>query len=137
MSTFPFLSDEWIAEVRKIRAEAEANGGAAAVPSSLRMNLVITQVPFGAGSIDAHLDTSSGLADLDSGHIDPADLVVTVDYVTARSILVEGNFQAAMQAFMAGKVKVDGDMTKLFELQGASPGPGAAEMAERLKAITE
>jgi hypothetical protein len=137
MSTYPFLSDEWIEAAHQIRAEAEASGSAPAVPSALRMNLVITQVPFGDGSLDAHLDTSSGLADLDAGHIDPADLKVTVDYVTARSILVEGNFQAAMQAFMAGKVRVDGDMTKLFELQGASPGPGAAAMAERLKGITE
>ena len=137
MPTYPFLSDDWIEEARRIRSEAEAAGGGAAVDHSLRMNLLITEVPFGGGMVDAHLDTSSGIADLDAGHIDPADLLVTVDYETARSILVDGNMQAAMQAFMMGRVKVVGDMTKLFELQSANPGPTAQELAERLREITE
>ena len=41
---------------------------------------------------------------------------------------------------MAGKIRVDGDMTKLMALQTAPvPGPAraAAEMATRLKEITE
>jgi hypothetical protein len=137
MATYLFLSDEWIDEARKIRADAEADGSSPQVALSVRMNLVVTDVPFGSGSIDAHLDTSSGLAELDSGHIDPADLMVTVDYVTARSILVEGNAQVAMQAFMTGKVKVDGDVSKLIDLQSTSPGPAAHGMAQRLREITD
>ena len=46
---------------------------------------------------------------------------MTVDYVTARALLVEGNPQAAMSAFMAGKIRVDGDLAKLMAVQGASP----------------
>jgi hypothetical protein len=40
---------------------------------------------------------------------------------------------------MAGKIRVDGDMTKLMALQTAPPGAdsSAAEMATRLKEITE
>ena len=43
-----------------------------------------------------------------------------------------------MQAFMAGKVKVEGDMAKLMALQAAPAGAdaSAAEMANRLKEIT-
>jgi hypothetical protein len=136
MPTYPFLSDEWVLEARRIRAEAEAEGTGAAVPSSIRANLVITAVPFGNGALDAHLDTSSGLAEIDSGHIDPVDMVITVEYDTARSILVEGNMQVAMQAFMTGKVKVDGDVSKLIELQTSSPGPSAQGLAQRLREIT-
>ena len=137
MPTHPFLSDEWIEEARRIRAEAEAEGVAPNVANAVRMNLVITDVPFGPGSVDAHIDTSSGAANIDSGHIDPADLVITVDHMTARSILVEGNMQVAMQAFMTGRIKVDGDVSKLIELQSASPGPGAQQIAQRLRDITE
>jgi hypothetical protein len=137
MPTYPFLSEPWIEEARAIRAEAEAQGATPNVEHSVRMNLVVTEVPFGSGSIDAHLDTSSGMAELDSGHIDPADLVVTVDYSTARSILVEGNMQVAMQAFMTGKIKVDGDVAKLIDLQSSSPGPGAQTVAQKLRDITE
>ena len=67
------------------------------------------------------------------------DLTVTVDYDTAKAILVEGNPQAGMQAFMQGKVRVEGDMAKLMALQAqpAATDPNAAEMAARLRDITE
>ena len=48
------------------------------------------------------------------GHLENPDLTVTLDYVTAKAILVDGNPQAGMQAFMAGKIKVQGDMTKMM-----------------------
>jgi putative sterol carrier protein len=42
-----------------------------------------------------------------------------------------------MQAFMAGKVKVEGDMAKLMALtSGPAPGADAVEMANRLKDMT-
>jgi putative sterol carrier protein len=137
MATYVFLSDTWIEEARKIRAEAAAEGTNATVPHSVRVNLVITDVPFAEGTVDAHVDTTSGIVEIDSGHIDPADMVVTVDHSTARSILVEGNTQVAMQAFMTGKIKVEGDVSKLIELQGGPPGPAAQVLAERLREITE
>jgi hypothetical protein len=137
MPTYPFLSDEWIEEARTIRAEAEAKGTTPNVDHSVRINLVIIDVPFDPGTLEAHLDTSSGLAELDSGHIDPVHMVVTVDYSTARSILIEGNMQVAMQAFMTGKIKVDGDVSKLIELQNTAPGPGAQDLAQKLRDITE
>jgi hypothetical protein len=132
---YPFLSDEWLEEARKIRAEYA--GKTPPIPHVVRMNLVVTSVPFGDGDIDAHMDTSSGEIDLDMGHVENQDLKVTVDYDTAKAILIEGNPQAGMQAFMAGKVKVEGDMAKLMALQAAPPPDAStAEMANRLKEIT-
>jgi SCP-2 sterol transfer family len=137
MPRHPFLSEEWIEEAREIRARAAADGASASVPHAVRMNLVINEVPFASGSLDAHIDTTSGTVDLDSGHIDPCDLKVTVDYDTARSILVDGNSQVAMQAFMTGKIRVEGDVAKLIDLQTAAPGPNAQVLAQRLRDITE
>lgn len=136
MATYPFLSDEWVTEARRIREEY-GGGEEAAVSHLVRMNLVITDVPFRDDPIDAHVDTSDGGIKLDYGHIDPADLKVTVDYVTAKSILVEGNAQAGMQAFMAGRIRVEGDMAKLMALQTTAPDPRAQAVAQRLKDITE
>ena len=68
---------------------------------------------------------------------DNPDLTVTLEYETAKAILVEGNPQAGMQAFMAGKIKVQGDMTKLMAMQSASPDPVAAEIAAKINAITD
>jgi putative sterol carrier protein len=134
---YPFLSDEWLDQARAIRAEYQ--GKTPPVPHVVRMNLVVTQVPFSDEDILAHLDTSSGELDLDTGHLAEQDLKVTVDYDTAKAILIEGNPQAGMQAFMQGKVRVEGDMAKLMALQAspAAADPNAAELAQRLRDITE
>jgi hypothetical protein len=136
VATHPFLSPEWIDEARRINDEYR--GRTAPVPAQVRVNLVVTDVPFEAGSIDAHVDTSSGELEIDTGHIDGADLTLTLDYATARSILVEQDPQAAMSAFMGGRIKVQGDMTKLLVLQGqmAAVDPVAVEAAGRIRAIT-
>jgi putative sterol carrier protein len=134
MATYPFLSDEWVEEARKIRQEFEGQGGA--MPHQIRMNLVITEVPFADAAIDAHMDSSDGQLRLDLGHIEPVDLKVTLDYGTAKAILVEGNPQAGMQAFMAGKIRVEGDMAKLMAMQAMPPDATAQEVASRLRAIT-
>lgn len=135
MTAYQFLSPEWSEEARKLRAEFAGRAPAAPVP--MRMNLVVNDVPFGDGPLDAHLDTTSGDIVLEAGHLDPADLKVTIDYVTAKAILVEGNPQAGMQAFMAGRIKVEGDMSKLLALQAAPTDPVHAELAIRMREITE
>jgi len=132
---YKFLSDEWMTEAKKIREEF---AGKSTPPAhAVRMNQIITDVPFGDGTINAHMDTSSGEVDMDTGHIDNPDLTVTLDYETAKAILVDQNPQAGMQAFMAGKIKVQGDMTKLMAMQSGAPDPTAQEVANRIKEITE
>lgn len=131
---YPFLSDEWIEEAHAIRADFD--GPLPASSHQVKMNLLVTDIPFGDGDLEAHLDTSSGAFRLDKGHLDDPDLKVTVDYDTAKAILVDGNPQAGMQAFMAGKIRVEGDMAKLMTLQATPPDERAHELAERLRAIT-
>jgi len=141
-ATYPFLSDEWIAEARKIRAEfaADPSHQTTAAPASVRMNQVITDVPFGDGRLDAHLDTSSGTLEMETGHLEEADVTVTLDYATAKAIFVDGTLEAGMRAFMDGKVRVQGDMAKLISAlqQLAPPEPGAVDQAQaRIRDITE
>jgi putative sterol carrier protein len=104
------------------------------------MNQVVTDVPFGSGTIKSHLDTSLGEADIELGHLEKPDVTVTLDYATAKAILVEGNPQVAMQAFMAGKIKVDGDLAKLLTMLqtlAVAPDPAAIAIAKRIQAMTE
>ncbi len=135
MATYLFLSDDWLEAARAIRAEYEGAGGS--IDHSIRMNLIVIEVPFGEGAVHAHADTSTGELVLDIGHIEGPDLTVTVGYEIARALLVEGNAQAGLQAFMQGKIKVDGDIAKLMALQGMSPDPTAAEIAVRIQEMTE
>jgi hypothetical protein len=122
-------------EAKKIREEYRGKGTAPA--HTVKMNQIITDVPFGEGTIEAHMDTSSGELEMDTGHIDGADVTVTLDYETAKAIFVEGNPQAGMQAFMAGKIKVQGDMTKLMAMQAGPPDATAQEVAKKIADITE
>jgi putative sterol carrier protein len=137
VAKYPFLSEEWIAGVRKIGDEARADGGGAQIPHAVKMNQVITEVPFGGGTIEAHMDTSTGEMTMEMGHLPDPDLTVTLDYATAKAIFVEGNPQAGMQAFMAGKVKVQGDMTKLMAMQATPPDARAQEFSQKVRDITE
>lgn len=125
-----FLSDEWVEAARQVRKEAEAP---ATAPARVKMNLVITEVPFGEGSVDAHMDTTSGALQLELGHLDAPDVTATLDYDTAKAMMVDANPQAAMQAFMAGKIKLQGDMTKAMAMQS---GPVDPELTQRIQEIT-
>ena len=128
---YQFLSDDWIDAARKLREEADKP---AVAPQPVKMNLVITEVPFGEGSVDAHMDTTSGELHLDVGHLDGADVTATLDYDTAKAMMVDANPQAAMQAFMAGKIKLQGDMTKAMAMQS---GPADPELTKKIQEITE
>jgi putative sterol carrier protein len=129
---YKFLSDDWIAAARKIREEVSQEQTAA--PQPLKMNLVITDVPFGEGSVEAHIDTTSGQVEMDLGHVDNPEVTATLDYDTARAIMVDSDPQAGMQAFMAGRIKLQGDMTKALAMQSGSADP---ELTRKIQEITE
>jgi hypothetical protein len=136
----PFLSDDWVAEARQIRDEFRTNGTAERAVSipPVRINHVITDVPFGEGQIRAHTDTTSGVVEMDVGHLDDAEATVTLPYATAKAVIIDGDVQVAMQEFMSGRIKIEGDLTKLMAFQQASAAadPAAAELNARLRAIT-
>jgi putative sterol carrier protein len=133
---YPFLSDEWFEAAMALR-EQYADQLPDAV-MEIRINQIITDVPFGDGTVEAYLDTSSGTATFLLGSVDDPDAVVTTDYQTARVMIVDQDPALAMQAFMEGKVKVQGDMMKLMAAQAAQPhNEAAAQLAADLKAITE
>ena len=133
MATFPFLSDDWFDAVQRIVTERNVEIPAHA---DLLMNLIVTDTPFGADRL-LHVGAKDGSPAWGLGHADGADLVLTTDYTTARDIFVSGNPAAGMQAFMEGKVKVQGDLTKLMAAQATGAGPGAPGLAEALSAITD
>jgi putative sterol carrier protein len=128
---YKFLSDEWVQAARKIREEAEAPTTA---PQPVKMNLVITDVPFGEGTVNAHMDTTSGTVELELEHLDSPDVTATLDYETAKAMMVDANPQAGMQAFMAGKITLQGDMTKALALQSGPPNP---DLTAKIQEITE
>jgi putative sterol carrier protein len=131
-----FLTPEWMDAARGIREKYADQ--APAVPHKIRMNQVITDVPFDeTGQVRLFMDTSEGQVHMELGELENADVTVTTDYETARKIFVDQDPQAGMQAFMSGKIKVQGDMTKLMMMQSTAPDATALAIAQEIKAITE
>jgi len=133
--THAFLSDEWMAAAKAVREKYA--GQSTKVTTIVKMNQIITDVPFGDGTLNVFLDTSSGDVVMDLGALDAPDLTVTTDYVTARQIFVDQDQAAGMQAFMAGKIKVQGDMMKMMALQSGMPQDEVAkQISTEIKDLT-
>jgi hypothetical protein len=154
-----FLSPEWITGAKAIRDEYAAHLPALAVPE-LRVNLLITGAPDSVaadGVVHAHADTAGPVLALDTGLLDDPELTVTVDYHTAYDLLVEQKPNAALGAFLSGRIRLAGDVERLARQTGFDPAaipgllanlgitggstladvdPMAAEIGDRIRALT-
>jgi len=130
-----FLSESWIEAARDIRHRY--SGDVPVIDVIVRINVITTKVPFGDGTISAYIDTSNGSLEMELGSIEESDLTVTTDYETARKLFVEQDPTASMQAFMAGRIKVEGDITRLMVMQTSLPQTDKTDaVAAEIKAIT-
>jgi hypothetical protein len=126
----PFLSEAWFDAFDGIRDEAPEPPAAA---KDLKINVVVTGGPDGS---DVPICMAAGA--FERGLADDAPTKLTVPYDVAKSLFVKGDPQAAMQAFMSGQIKVEGDMTKLMAMQaGGPPTEEQTAFQEKVKGITE
>lgn len=133
--THPFLSDEWMQAAREIREKYADR--VPTVTAVIRINQVIVDVPFGDGEVLSYFDTSSGQLEMELGELDEADATITTDWATAKAMFVDQDQAVVMQAFLSGKVKVQGDMMKLMAMQTAVPSNEFTDtIADEIKAIT-
>ncbi len=128
-----FLSDEWFVAVDEL---VDAVGADAPAGADIVMNLVVSDTPF-ENERRLHVGARDGRGHWGLGHAPDADLVVTTDYDTAREILLSGDPQAGLNAFLSGKVTIQGDLAKLFATQAAAGVPaGTSELTAAILAIT-
>ena len=126
----PFLSDAWFQAAEKLISEHDTG---APPHANVLMNLEVTN---GDQTVEFHMGSRDGSTLFGKGHDATADVTLSTDMETARAVFLDGNPQAGMQAFMAGKVRVQGDMTKLMMAQ-AGGGGGNPALTEALQSITE
>jgi len=126
-----FLSDGWIEAAKEAY---EANN--VTVPYKIKMNQVVTNCPFEPSEVHMFMDTSDGTMRTGKGEVDGAEVTLTTDWETSRKIIVEQDQAAAMQAFMSGKIKVTGDMTKIMMMNANPPTDAQKAAAADIKAMT-
>ena len=123
-----FLSEDWFTAVDALRPEAPEPPD---VVKNLVINLTVTGAP--AGDLELRIDAGH----LERGHKEGAPTTMTVPYDTAKALFVQNDQAAAMQAFMSGQIKVEGDMSKVMAMQAAgAPSPEQAAFQEKIKGLT-
>lgn len=121
-----FLSDDWFTTVDTLTAQAGDLNLPPAL-ASLAINLVVTDA---SGNIELSLDGGA----IKKGLSPNAKTTLNMDAETLRKVFLEFDMAAAMQAFMTGKIKVQGDMSQLMALQTAKP---SQEQKSLFKSILE
>src|SRR3954452_21188348 len=129
---YPFLSDEWFDAVEALRDKAPA---APEEVADIAVNMVVTGGPDG----DRALHFAEGR--FDRGLVEGAPTTVTVPHRVARSMLVDLDPNAAITAFMNGEIRVEGDITRLMELQSSAgaimaPNPEQLAFIGRIRELT-
>ena len=107
-----FLSEEWAQEVNKALGENDAFKSAAGSQSAKLQQVVNT--PEGEKKYFFKLE--GGNAEVGTGEIDNPEATITQDYETA--VALSKNEMTGTAAYMSGKLKVQGDLMKLMQLQG-------------------
>ncbi|USZ14436.1 SCP2 sterol-binding domain-containing protein [Moraxella sp. FZLJ2107] len=123
-----FLSQAWFDEVAALNAQA---GDLNLAPNldSVLLNAIIT----GDDAAELHLKNGK----IAQGLVDNANSTVTVDRETLVQIISTGDVNIAIEAFMLGKIRVDGDMTQVMALQSAKPSQEQKALFKQILAITE
>ena len=119
-----FLTDDWFANVEKLTTEAGDLNLPPAL-ANLALNLVVTG---GEGTTELALDSGK----IVKGSSANAKTTLNLDSDTLRKVFLEFDMSAAMQAFMTGKIKVQGDMSQLMALQTAKPSQEQKDLFKKV-----
>ena len=114
MDRHEFLSPGWIAAARQLRDEVSVD--APPPPVAVRINVVVTDTPFDPDILHGHIDTTAGQLFIDEGHLDGADLTLTLSHELAKGLFIDRDVQAFMQAFLKGQIRAEGDVMRLLAI---------------------
>jgi putative sterol carrier protein len=132
---YTFLTDEWMEAARALREQFADR--LPEVTLEVRINQIVTDVPFGEGVLHAFIDSTDGNLALELGQLEDPDVTLTTDYDTAKAMVVDQDPAVVMQSFMAGKITVQGDMMKLMAMQtSVAVNEASLELAAEIQAIT-
>jgi putative sterol carrier protein len=119
-----FLTDDWFSTVETLTTQAGDLNLPPAL-TNLAINLVVSDTQ---GNTELSLDGGAIKKGLSSN----AKTTLNMDGETLRKVFLEFDMAAAMQAFMTGKIKVQGDMSQLMALQTAKPSQEQKDLFKKV-----
>lgn len=123
-----FLDSVWFDEVAKLNHEA----GDLALPSTLANIVVNVDIQ---GDSPRHLHLKKGK--IWQGLADDAISTIITDSDTLATLIAGKNTDAALEAFMTGKIRIEGDMSALISLQSIKPSPEQKQLYKAILAQTD
>ena len=138
MGVHRFLSPGWVEAAMALREEL-----ASAAPDPVhtaRVNLVVTDTPFGSSEFRASIDTEAGGPLPVPGELEDPDATVILDYESALAAFVTDDPDMVAHGFLTGTLRVDGNLALVLILFGEGMTGEQAAFARhaqaRLRAIT-
>lgn len=125
---YEFLSDEWFAKVDELIAAA----GDLEIPAPMKAVDVNITVVAPGGNVPLFM--KDGL--FTRGHQPGVATTLTLSADIARRIFVDGDVSAGVQAFLAGEIKVEGDLAKVVAMQTTMPSEPQKRLTRQIAEIT-
>lgn len=123
-----FLSQSWFDIVNTLNEQASTLN----LPPALA-NLVMNATVEQDKPVLLHLKDGK----IHQGHAKGATASVIIDNNTLSDILTTGDINIAIEAFMMGKIRIDGDMSAVMSLQSTKPSPEQKTLFKEILKITE
>jgi hypothetical protein len=125
---YEFLSDEWFARVDELIAAA----GDLQIPAPMKAAEINVTIVSPGG--DTQLFMKDGL--FSRGHHEGVSTRLTLDVALARRIFVDGDVSAGVQGFLAGEIKVEGDLAAVVAMQTTMPSEPQKRLTRQIADIT-
>lgn len=126
--TYSFLSNEWFTFVHELNAET----GDLPLPPTLQ-TLIINFRLQDENECNLHLKSGK----LWQNNHEHAAATLILDCPTLQALIFERRTDAIIDAFMTGKIRVEGDMSTLLSLQSAKPSQEQKALYKEILAMTE
>lgn len=125
---YDFLSDEWFAKVDELMAAA----GDLDIPAPMKAIDVNVTIVRPAGEV--HLFMKDGL--FQRGHHSGAGATLTLGADLARRIFVDADVHAGVQGYLAGEIKIEGDLARVVAMQTVEPSEAQKRLTREIAGIT-
>jgi hypothetical protein len=123
----PFLSDEWFTEVEQLIEAA----GDLQIPDAMKIEVNVT-ITSSNGAVPLSMKDGK----FARGHNPAYATSLTLADDIARKIFVDGDAAAGVQAFLEGKIQVEGDLAKVVAMQTVEPSAQQLQLTRKIAAMT-